>query len=222
MPSVLIVTDEPDYARKLQSELSRWGFSCFIAGTKDKIVVRVIREVPQLVIVDMNGEDSEAVLKEVTSGSRIQRKVPVIALISTDGLESPANYAGVDDFVVQPYDSLELVVRANRLVQSSTNQEEILRCGALEINLANCEVRVKGKIIELTFKEYELLKFLAASKGRVFTREVLLNQVWGYDYFGGDRTVDVHIRRLRSKIEISGQVFIETVRNIGYRFSKNC
>jgi len=66
------------------------------------------------------------------------------------------------------------------------------------------------------------LKFLAQDKGRVYSREALLNKVWGYDYFGGDRTVDVHIRRLRSKIELSGQVFIETVRNIGYRFTKRC
>ena len=90
----------------------------------------------------------------------------------------------------------------------------------LVIDLANCEVRVGGKIVELTFKEYELLKFLARDRGRVFSREALLNKVWGYDYFGGDRTVDVHVRRLRSKIEISGQTFIETVRNIGYRFKK--
>ena len=73
-------------------------------------------------------------------------------------------------------------------------------------------------MIELTFKEYELLKFLASHQGRVYTREALLNKVWGYDYYGGDRTVDVHIRRLRSKIEDAKHTFIETVRNIGYRF----
>jgi DNA-binding response OmpR family regulator len=99
--------------------------------------------------------------------------------------------------------------------------EETIQCGDLVIDLANCEVRVGGKVVELTFKEYELLKFLAKDRGRVFTREALLHKVWGYDYFGGDRTVDVHVRRLRSKIEDSGQTFIETVRNIGYRFTKN-
>ena len=76
------------------------------------------------------------------------------------------------------------------------------------------------KVVELTFKEYELLKFLASNRGRVYTREALLNKVWGYDYYGGDRTVDVHVRRLRSKIEDSKRTFIETVRNIGYRFIK--
>ena len=77
---------------------------------------------------------------------------------------------------------------------------------------------VEGVVVELTFKEYELLKLLAGHPGRVYTREVLLDKIWGYDYYGGDRTVDVHIRRLRSKIEDSNHIFIETVRNIGYRF----
>ena len=75
-----------------------------------------------------------------------------------------------------------------------------------------------GRLLALTFKEYELLKLLATNKGKVFTRESLLNEVWGYDYYGGDRTVDVHIRRLRSKIEDPTHTFIETVRNIGYKF----
>jgi two-component system alkaline phosphatase synthesis response regulator PhoP len=81
-------------------------------------------------------------------------------------------------------------------------------------------VTVEWRIVELTFKEYELLKLLASNKGRVYTREILLDKIWGYDYYGGDRTVDVHIRRLRSKIEDSNHNFIETVRNIGYRFKK--
>ena len=78
----------------------------------------------------------------------------------------------------------------------------------------------EGRIVELTFKEYELLKLLASNSGRVYSREALLDQIWGYDYYGGDRTVDVHVRRLRSKIEDSTHTFIETVRNIGYRFKK--
>ena len=89
------------------------------------------------------------------------------------------------------------------------------------IDLAKREVTVDGKLVELTFKEYELLKFLASNRGRVYTREALLNRVWGYDYYGGDRTIDVHVRRLRSKIEDSKHSFIETVRNISYRFKKD-
>jgi len=97
---------------------------------------------------------------------------------------------------------------------------ELIKCDGLVIDLAKCEVTMGCKVVELTFKEYELLKFLASNRGRVYTREALLDKVWGYDYYGGDRTVDVHIRRLRSKIEDSKHTFIETVRNIGYRFRK--
>ena len=140
--------------------------------------------------------------------------------MTVEALNQPGGYSGADDFIVRPYDERELVARARRLIQKNNREDEILRRGDLAIDLANCEVRVEGKIVELTFKEYELLKFLAQDQGRVFSRETLLNKVWGYDYFGGDRTVDVHVRRLRSKIEISGQTFIETVRNIGYRFKK--
>ena len=96
--------------------------------------------------------------------------------------------------------------------------EDIIRCGDLVIDSAKCEVSLGGKSIILTFKEYQLLKFLANNKGKVFTRDVLLDKVWGWDYYGGDRTVDVHIRRLRSKIEDKDHSFIETVRGIGYRF----
>jgi two-component system alkaline phosphatase synthesis response regulator PhoP len=98
--------------------------------------------------------------------------------------------------------------------------EDVIRCGDLVIDSAKCEVSLSGKPIILTFKEYQLLKFLASNKEKVFTREALLNKVWGWDYYGGDRTVDVHIRRLRSKIEDINHSFIETIRNIGYRFRK--
>ena len=86
------------------------------------------------------------------------------------------------------------------------------------MDLVNYTVHVAGRHVELTYKEYELLRFLATNRDRVFTRETLLNKVWGYDFYGGARTVDVHIRRLRSKIEDRHNVFIETVRNVGYRF----
>jgi DNA-binding response OmpR family regulator len=86
------------------------------------------------------------------------------------------------------------------------------------VDTAKCEVYLEDRLLFLTFKEYELLKFLATNTGRVFTRDALLNEVWGYEYYGGDRTVDVHVTRLRNKIESAGHVFIETVRNIGYKF----
>ena len=95
---------------------------------------------------------------------------------------------------------------------------EVLRCGGLEIDIERYKVTVQGDVVDLTYKEYELLRFLASNPGKPFTREALLNQVWGYDYYGGSRTVDVHVRRIRAKIE-RYESFVETVRNVGYRFT---
>lgn len=221
MSSVLIATKEIETAQKLQSQLGGQGFTGLAATVQQNLIDRIIKEAPRMVILEMDGAESHAVLQELTRGTKIKRQIPVLALAKYETLNQPNDYLAMHDFVLPPYDIKELIVRARRLLQDVERPDEILNCGELEIDLANCEVRVSGKIVELTYKEYELLKFLASDKGRVFTRETLLNKVWGYDYFGGDRTVDVHVRRLRSKIEIYGQTFIETVRNIGYRFKKD-
>lgn len=142
------------------------------------------------------------------------------------GLVSPGQVANLDisleisDFVVMPADPDELATRVKRALRQSRGAEsdEALRIGDLVINPTTYEVSLKGRRVNLRFKEYELLRLLATNPGRVYTREALLNQIWGYDYFGGTRTVDVHIRRLRSKVEDAEHSFIETVWNVGYRF----
>jgi len=214
----MIIGRENEVFSKLKSELAAGGFAVSMVSDKERALERVVRESPELIMVEVDGIPSRSLIKELTRGNKIPRAIPSIALL--DNLNQFGDDLNVDDFMVSPFDSREVVIRAKRLLQRNSRQEEIIDCGDLKIDLANCEVRVQGKIVELTFKEYELLKFLAKQPGRVFTRETLLNKVWGYDYLGGDRTVDVHIRRLRSKIEISGETFIETVRNIGYRFKK--
>ena len=98
------------------------------------------------------------------------------------------------------------------------DHKNLIQKGKLTIDVSKYEVRLGEKKIDLTFTEFELLKFLCVNPGTVFTREVLLSKVWGYEYYGGTRTVDVHIRRLRSKIESKSSTYIETVRNIGYKF----
>lgn len=125
----------------------------------------------------------------------------------------------VDEFVVLPASPEEVTLRVNRclLRKHGIDSENIVHVGDLIIDLSNYRVTVLGESLVLTFKEYELLRFLGMNAGQVFTREQLLNRVWGYDYFGGARTVDVHVRRIRAKIEGQGRRYIETVRNVGYR-----
>ena len=128
------------------------------------------------------------------------------------------------DFIVSPPDPDELVIRAQRALRISQEAEEdshIIRAGELQIDTSSYEVTIRGNRVGLRFKEYELLKLLAENPGRVFSRDALLNQIWGYEYFGGTRTVDVHIRRLRSKIEDADHNFIETIWNVGYRFRES-
>jgi two-component system alkaline phosphatase synthesis response regulator PhoP len=220
MANLLIITEEIETGKRLQPQLAQKGLESSLATFKEKVLDRALRESPELIILELNGAATQAILRDLTHSGKIKNKVPIVALVTTDAISQPSDYLGVDDFVFLPYNPEELAFRVRRLLDKNLKENEIIRAGDLMIDMANCEVRVEGKIVELTFKEYELLKFLIKDRGRVFTREALLNKVWGYDYFGGDRTVDVHVRRLRSKIEPSGQVFIETVRNIGYRFKK--
>ena len=123
-----------------------------------------------------------------------------------------------DDFCVDPFHPRELEARLAHLAAgSSGGSTEIVEYGPLRINLDTYEAVVDERPLDLTYMEYELLRFLASQPGRVFTRETLLNQVWGYEYYGGARTVDVHVRRLRAKLGEENADLIQTVRSVGYR-----
>jgi DNA-binding response OmpR family regulator len=147
-------------------------------------------------------------------------RAPLILLLRIDQIGALDPTWPVDDFLVLPVASEELALRLRRAIWRKTGIDEAntLRSGELIVDLANYKVFVAEQPVTLTFKEFELLRFLMTNRGKVFTREALLNRVWGYEYFGGARTVDVHIRRLRSKIETGATIYIETVRNVGYRF----
>lgn len=145
---------------------------------------------------------------------------PVIAAISWDLLRTPNVRIPVDDVIVVPWRLGELWMRIARLLdrKAPPDEAQLITGGDLVIDPERYDVYVANKPVLLTFKEYELLKLLASNPGRVYSREALLEQVWGYQYFGGTRTVDVHVRRLRSKIEDATHTFIDTVWNVGYRF----
>ena len=216
MPNIIIVARHNDETTKLCAELKTIGFQCSILEYHDARE-QVERQTVNLLLIEFNGLPEIEVL---CRHFHEEKDLPVIAIIPLEKLDTLNGY--IDDFIVKPCNIQELATRIKRLIkkESDTSTEQI-RTAGITIDTEKYEVYVDGKQVSLTFKEYELLKFLTSHPGRVFTRDTLLNQVWSEDYFGGDRTVDVHIRRLRSKIEDSDHVYIETVRNIGYRFIKN-
>ncbi len=172
----------------------------------------------RLALLDANAMDLRDLKLCVSICSRLD--LPAIALVPPARLPSFDTQLDVADFVLFPPRVDELVVRVRRALgtRSATADPDTIRAGDLGINTATFEVSVDGRRVGLRFKEYELLLLMAANPGRVYSREVLLNRIWGYEYLGGTRTVDVHIRRLRSKIEDAGHRFIETVWQVGYRF----
>ena len=149
-----------------------------------------------------------------------ERKLPSMALVPRDSAGWADELLQIDDFILSPPGPDELVLRARRLIRrrEAPDDEDVVRAGDLVVNRATYEVAIGGRRVSLRYKEYELLLLMASNPGRVFSREALLNRIWGYDYLGGTRTVDVHIRRLRSKIEDAEHTFIETVWQVGYRF----
>ena len=152
--------------------------------------------------------------------------VPIIVITTEGGLSAINADWGIDDVILDTAGPAEvdarirIVIGQSAIAQLASNPSAgEIRSGEVIIDESSYTAKIKGRILDLTFKEFELLKYLAQHPGRVFTRSQLLQEIWGYDYFGGTRTVDVHIRRLRSKLGPEFEAIIGTVRNVGYRFS---
>ena len=144
----------------------------------------------------------------------------LFAVLDPEDNEELESSIGLDEIIFKPFQYNELITRIRRILWKNGSWDigQIIRIRDLTIDQDKYEVSLAENRIILTFKEYQLLCLLAANPGKVYSRETLLNRIWDYDYFGGTRTVDVHIRRLRSKVEDANHLFIETVRNVGYRF----
>ncbi|MCP4435047.1 MAG: response regulator transcription factor [Actinomycetia bacterium] len=150
---------------------------------------------------------------------------PVLLLVRGSQLgDLEDRHDAFDDFCVVPAHPAELEARVRHLLASEGGFElppEVITYESLELNLETYQASIDGRPLDLTYMEYELLKFLAGNPGRVFTREVLLSRVWGYEYYGGARTVDVHVRRLRAKLGEQHAALIQTVRSVGYKFGES-
>ncbi len=158
-------------------------------------------------------------LRQLREVARIEEMLglPVLLVVAPEHLALVESSGAVADFVVGPIDPIEFRIRIRRLVAVEAG-DELLRFKDLELNPLTYQATLAGEPMDLTYMEYELLRFLVGNPGRVWSREQLLSKVWGYEYYGGARTVDVHVRRLRSKLGQERASWISTVRSVGYRW----
>ncbi len=220
---VLVVDDDANIADIIRMYLEKEGYEVTTAQNGVKALEAFREEAPSIVLLDimMPEMDGWQVCREIRRISNI----PIIMLTAKGetfdkvlGLE-----LGADDYIVKPFETKELVARVKAVLRRSETKDsgamkEIVYPN-LTINLSNYELKLAGKIVEVPPKELELLYFLASNPNRVFTREQLLEEVWGFDYFGDSRTVDVHIKRLREKLEgVEGTWQLKTVWGVGYKF----
>lgn len=219
---VLIVGEKSADAKALYDAFKSVShFVARLAGDKDLSTGIVLKFKPDLLIVDVNGMEPVSAVCARIQKEKQASDLPLVLLLEEALLARTEVPITVHDVFTKPVRAAECVARVllsfkkiHRISDSHT-----IRAGRLEIDVTRYEVKIRGAKVDLTYTEYELLKFFASHPGQVFHRDALLNKVWGYDYFGGARTVDVHVRRLRAKIERTPGEFIETVRNIGYRFT---
>ena len=212
------ISDRDSSGREWLDLLDEEGIECVVVSRESDIDAMPSDPLPHVVVLDLTAlsrSDSKRCAERCS-----QLKLPTIALVSEGQLSDIDLTLGFDDFIVAPPSPTEALARVKQVLwrTRSNEDENIIRVGDLVVNPSTYEVTLRGRRVTLRFKEYELLRLLVANPGRVYTRDALLSSSWGYDYFGGTRTVDVHIRRLRSKIEDADHSYIETIWNVGYRF----
>lgn len=222
--TLLVIDDDVHICEMLQLYFEKENYRVKTANNGIDGVTAFKTYNPDLVLLDlmMPGKDGWQVCKEIRAVS----SKPIIMITAKGetfdkvlGLE-----LGADDFVVKPFDMKELSARIKAVLRrynahSKTNDEEVIKFDNIEISLQKYELKIKGKPIDIPPKELELLYFLASNCNRVFTRDQLLDKVWGFDYLGDSRTVDVHVKRLREKLEgVSDKWVLKTVWGVGYKF----
>lgn len=222
--TILVVDDEPDIVEIIQYNLEKSGFDVIVAADGPAALEKARDETPDLIVLDLmlpglEGTDVCRILKQ----EERTRSIPILMLTAKSeeidriiGLE-----LGADDYVVKPFSPREIALRIRNILRRRSEPETPgpVRAGPLVIDVEGHHVSVSGSTVSLTATEFKLLAILFQRRGRVQTREELLDVVWGYDYMGYGRTVDAHIKRLREKLgEAAGMV--ETVRGVGYRFTR--
>lgn len=218
MPKILIADDEPKICDLIEKYLNAEGYETERAGDGETAVYKAENGSFDLIILDIMMPD----LDGFAAAARIRAfcDTPIIMLSARGetydrihGLEQ-----GADDYIVKPFSPRELTLRINAVLRRGiSSKSDIFKCGSLEIDFAAHRVSLDGKVLDLSPKEYELLAYLVKNKGKAMRREQILNTVWGYDFEGGDRTLDTHIKLLRRWLNDMSS-HIVTVRGVGYRF----
>ncbi len=216
---ILVVDDDPNILQLVAIHLSQAGYSVTKASNGFEALAFVDEELPDLAIVDvmMPKMDGYTLTKKL----RDLAEIPVLLLTAKGELEDKEKgfLAGSDDYVVKPFEPKELLFRVNAILRRYDKAVDVfITAGPMKINRQSYEVSVGKKVLLLPLKEFELLSVLASRPNHVFTREILIERVWGYDYEGDDQTVNVHVKRLRDKLEkLTEGVQISTVRGVGYK-----
>ncbi len=220
--TILIVEDDKNIADLLRLYLEKEEIACHVAGDGLAGLEKFQQVQPDLVLLDimLPGMDGWSVCRKIRETS----KIPIIMLTAKGELEDKVSglEMGADDYITKPFEAKEVVARIHAVLRRFGEEEQLekrLSFDKLVVNLDSYELLVDGRRVDTPPKELELLYHLAAAPNRVFTRNQLLDEVWGFDYFGDSRTVDVHIKRLREKLEgVSDQWSLKTVWGVGYKF----
>ena len=223
---VLIIDDEMHIVELLRFNLETSGYKTIYSYDGFDGFIKAKDEKPDLILLDwmLPNISGIEVLKKIRQDADL-KKIPVIMLTAknmeddkVEGLE-----VGADDYITKPFSIKELLARITSVMRrygmNTGNESEELTAGNLKLNLTKHEVKINDKKVDLTLKEFELLKLLLKNRGKVLSRNFLLDEIWGYEYYGETRTVDVHIRYLRKKLEEAGadEKYIETIRGVGYK-----
>ena len=228
MTKILIVEDESSFSEALSFLLGKEGYEVTVAATGTEAIEQFNKNGADLVLLDLMIPEISGV--EVCKTIRTTSQVPIIMLTAKDseidkvvGLE-----LGADDYVTKPYSSRELIARIKAVLRRGATEDVATEHGihsvaGIRLDIGKHQVTVNGTLISLPLKEFELLEFLMRNSGRVLTRTQLIDRIWGGDYYGDTKTLDVHIKRLRSKIEAdpANPVLIQTIRGLGYKLESN-
>ena len=218
MADVLIVSERGEDLLALVSGLQSGGHRVAVSNPDD--AARADAD-PDITIVDATKDLAQA--RDACKSLRARSSsVPLLALIPAENLDAIGPDWQIDSFIVDPVVAADVLARLRISLGARVNESDgTVRVGELAIDPTTYQVRLRGRPLDLTYKEFQLLFYLAQHPGRVYSRQQLLQEVWGYDFFGGTRTVDVHVRRLRAKLGAEHENMIATIRNVGYKLEAN-